>query len=269
MAQHNVLACGRVAAENVDVEWDLSREDSDEPEWNPKVVVHAAARVGSYQQPLSEATFLFDVNVTGTLRVVKWCIERRAQRLVLISGAIVYGEWTGSPKTEDDPARPWVAGPYAVSKWCSEQVATLTIGSGVELTVLRLSSLYGEGYSLGLIQSFLGEGKREGTITLKPPFDDGFDLLHVSDAARTVRLAVEKDSPGVWNVGSGRISTIRELAESCAGHVGGQVAYSGSGCCRPPRIINWVDDGRARRELRHCNETDLDRAIAKIAQSLP
>ena len=264
-ANHDILASGRVAAECVDVPWDLSRVDALAPQCNPDVVVHAAARVGGYQQALSEAGSLFDVNVTGTLRVANWCVERRVKRLVLVSSAIVYGEWTGAPKTEDDPVKPWVAGPYAVSKWCSEQVAWLIVGSGVEL---RLSSLYGDGYRRGLLQRFIGEVKREGTIFLEPPFDDGFDLLHVSDAARTVQYAVENDKPGIWNVGSGTLVTIQQLAEACARHFDGRATFCDREANRPPRAINWVHDQRARKELGHACCTSLDLGIAKIADGL-
>ena len=272
-AGHHVWACGRVAAANVDLVWDLSKADEPTPEGNPNVVVHAAARVGSYQQPLAEAGPLFDVNVAGTLRVVDWCIQRRVPQLILISGAIVYGEWTGAPKTEADPVKPWVAGPYAVSKWCGEQVTHLLADSGVELIILRLSSLYGVGYSRGLIQRFLSQCNRGGSINLSPPFDDGFDLLNVSDAARTVRNAAGQGSPSagskVYNIGSGGVTTISELAEICAQQSGATVVYSDAENARPARIINWVDDERARRDLGHQPTTTLDSGIHDIAQSLP
>jgi len=232
------------------------------------VVVHAAARVGSYQQSLAEADPLFDANVSGSLRVARWCVSEQVERLILISGAIVYGKWSNASKSEDDPVEPWAAGPYAVSKWCSEQVASLVRCAGVELTVLRLSSLYGTGYSSGVVQRFLKEGRETGQISLKPPFDDRFDLLHVSDAARAVERAVGMDRAGLWNVGSGEVTTIQELGEMCAAEVNVPLGCSTEGPTRDARTINWVDDQKARDELGHKNLVPLKSGISEIAKSI-
>ena len=268
MSNYRVGACGRVAGDNVDATWDISQQDAPEPNYKSKAVVHAAALIGHYHQPLSGAIPLLDVNVIGTLRVARWCVSRQAKRLVLISGAIVYGEWANSPKSELDPVKPWLAGPYAVSKWCGEQVAHIVMHSGCELTILRLSSLYGIGYDKGLIQRMLWQGKRTGSIHLKPPFGDAFDLLHVSDAAHAVKSAIEKSQTGLWNVGSGKLTTIRDLAEICARQVNAQVALSYTESMRPARIINWVDDRKARSELGHENLITLDMGVSEIEESL-
>jgi UDP-glucose 4-epimerase len=263
-AGHSVVGCGRELGDGVYARWDIASEDGPEPEQDADVVVHAAALRGGYRQSLEGSERLFDVNVTGTLRVVRWCISHGVSRLVLVSGAIVYGEWDASPKSEADDARPWAAGPYAVSKWSSEQVARLVGDHGLELTILRFSSLYGVAYGDGLPQRLLIEGKREGAIVVTPPTDDAFDLLHVSDAARTVRLAVESPRTGLWNAGSGTRTTIAALAEVCSRQVSCEVQYSGGTAPRTPRVLNWVDDDKARTELGHANEITLDVGVAEI-----
>ena len=267
-AGHDVVGCGRVMESGVVAKWDIASQDGPEPDQRADVVVHAAALRGGYGQMLDDAERLFDVNVTGTLRVARWCISRGVSRLVLVSGAIVYGEWDMNPKSEADEIIPWVAGPYAVSKWCSEQVARLVEGQGLELTTLRFSSLYGAAYGDGLPRRLLAEGNRNGTILVTPPTDDAFGLLHVSDAARTVRLAVESPLTGLWNAGGGTRTTIAALAEGCGRQVSCEVRYSDGGAERAPRTLNWVDDGKAREELGHTNEITLDMGLAEIAHGL-
>ena len=267
-ANHNVVACGRAAGDDVDAIWDISQEEVPSPDFTPSVVVHGGARIGIYQQSLSGAISLFDVNVAGTLRVVRWCVSKQVELLVLISGAIVYGEWNDSPKSEEDPVMPWKAGAYAVSKLCSEQVASLLMDNGGKVAILRLSSLYGPRYSGGLIPRMLRQSQETGRIHLEPPFDDAFDLLHVSDAARTVQLAVEQSRTGLWNIGSGSLCTIREVADTCARHLNAQVTLSDEELARPARIINWVDDRKAREELGHTSLMSLDLGIEEIARSL-
>ena len=197
------------------------------------------------------------------MRVVRWAVERGVRDVVLISGAIVYGKWSDAPKTEEDEVAPWIAGPYAVSKWCSEQVAGLLRATTCELTVLRLGSLYGAGYGGGLAQRFLASGRAEGRIALAAPFDDSFGLLHVADAARTIAASVA--AGGLWNVGGGLVS-IRELAAACAAAVSADLELDKVGVpARPGRILNWVDDRRARDALGHANEVSLKAGVAEIA----
>jgi len=252
----------------VDAVWDISQQEGPDIDCQPEAVVHVAARIGSYRQPISEATDLFDVNVGGTLRVAQWCVSRQVSQLILISGAIVYGEWTDSSKDEDQLPSPWAAGPYAVSKWCGEQAASLVKDAGIKLTILRLSSLYGEGYERGLVQRLLQQGQEIGTIELRPPFDDSFDLLNVADAAKTVCLAFEGGQEGTWNVGGGSLTTVHELVEACSRQVGAQVSYSDEDPERSPRIINWVNDQKARAELGHANHVSLNAGIAAIAAEI-
>lgn len=263
-SNYNVIACGRSQDSYTDAVWDISKHDSPEPACRPHVVVHAAARIGYLNQPFSEAAALFNVNIIGTLRVANWCVSHGVKKLILISGAIVYGEWKEAPKAESDPANPRVAGAYAVSKWCSEQLSYIVTDRGCDLSILRFSSLYGTGYKKGLIQRLLREGAAKRQIQLEPPYGDAFDLLHVSDAAYTVQRNIEKNLTGLWNVGGGRLTTIQELAESCAMQIDAQVILLNKKSPRKPRIINWVDDRKARRELGHENLISLEKGIAEI-----
>jgi len=265
---YEVVACGRKRGPGMDAVWDISQQDGPEPPTTADIVVHAAARTGCYGHPVSDAVSLFQTNVVGTVRVANLCASRKVRKLVMISGAIVYGQWTGTPKTESDPVAPSLAGPYAVSKWCGEQVAHMVTETGCQLAVLRLSSLYGTGYNKGLMPKLIREGAEKGRVILEPPFEDAFDLLHVSDAARTVAHAVEFGHGGLWNVGGGRLTTVREMAEICASVTGAELVLADSTPARPARIINWVDDRRARKQLEHENIFALERGVEEIETML-
>lgn len=264
---YNVVGTGRIEGDGIETLWDLTQNTGPQPDCQPQVVVHAAAQVGRYSHSLADATPFYDVNVTGALRVAQWCASKDVSRLIYISGALVYGEWGERPKTEVDPVHPESAGPYAVSKWCGEQVLSLLVKAGTAVTTLRLSSLFGPGYAQGLIPTLLEKAKTSGKIQLEPPFDDAFDLLHISDAAHTIECAIEGQRGGLWNVGGGRLCTIEEIARACAAQFDAQVTLSEASAQRPARIINWVDDSLARAELRHCNDMSLERGISEIART--
>lgn len=204
--------------------------------------------------------------MAGTARVVEWALQNGVKRIVLASGALVYGSWT-QPRTEDEEPNAAKAGYYALSKWASERIALATCKDKCDLTILRFSSLYGAAYKQGLIRHFLAQAADDGRIRVDPPLDDAFDLLYVTDAAFTAANAVESRASGLWNVGGGGLHSLIEIAEVCAKVAGAAVEQSRRRPRRPARILNWVDDSRARRELGHVNSVSLLDGVTAIASS--
>ncbi len=263
-----VVCSDRIESPEVDAIWDVSKHPGPQPDCQPEVVIHAAAAIGGYRQPLGQALEPFEVNSTGTLRVAQWCVARGVKRLVYLSSAIVYGDWADTPKSEKDRVRPWLAGSYAVSKFCGEQAARLVMQEGCSLGVLRLSSLIGPAYRSGLVPRMLKELAAKSQLDLEPPFGDRFDLLDADDAARSIVAAAKGTASGLWNIGGGQAVTIRELAELCAKTVGGKVNLARSEPKRRPKTLNWLDDRRAREDLHHANHVTLAASMRQIAAEI-
>jgi len=167
-------------------------------------------------------------NAAATARVAKQCAETGA-RLIYISSAAVYGEPQRLPIDENHPTKP--LSPYGLSKLAGEQVAQM-LASGA--AVLRLFNVYGPGQTgpyAGVVSKFIERAKRG-----LPPviYGDGTqtrDFIHVSDVARLVEVVLDRGAAGVYNVGTGRAVSIRELAAivmRLAG-LGGEPLYA------PPR----------------------------------
>ena len=81
-------------------------------------------------------------------------------------------------------------------------------------------------------------------------------------------MPIKKEHTGLWNLGGGALTTIRDVAEACAEQFNVRVNLSNSASSRSPRIINWVDDEKARGHLGHKNRVTLDLGISEIAQSM-
>ncbi|MBA2687087.1 MAG: NAD(P)-dependent oxidoreductase [Gemmatimonadaceae bacterium] len=259
-----VLACGH-DPESCEATWDVTQADGPTTSEIPHTIVHAAARRASIDEDKRDEA-LWDVNVAGTARVVEWGLQNEVKQIVVISGALVYGSWT-EPRKEDDEPNAALAGYYALSKWASEQIALAACKEKCELAILRLSSLYGAAYKQGLIRHFLAQARDDGRIRVDPPLDDAFDLLHLNDAAATVANAVEFSAKGLWNVGSGGVHSLLEIAETCASVAGATVEQSRRRPRRAARILNWVDDAPARAELGHRNGVPLIDGVREIASS--
>jgi UDP-glucose 4-epimerase len=190
-------------------------------------VVHAAAYISvdeSWERPYE---YMWN-NAAATARVAKRCAETGA-RLVYISSASVYGEPQRLPIDESHPTKP--LSPYGLSKLAGEQI-TQMLAPGA--AVLRLFNVYGPGQTgpyAGVITKFIERAKRG-----LPPviYGDGTqtrDFIHVADVAQFVEVVLDRGATGVFNVGTGRAVSIRELADVVMRLAG----LSGEPLYAPPR----------------------------------
>jgi len=133
------------------------------------------------------------VNVMGTENVANAAIRAGVQHFVFISSVSVYGG-VEQDRAEDSECHP--EGPYAESKWQAERsLIELFQKEGVNLTILRLATLYGEedpGNVARLIRAiergrfvWIGQGNN-----LK-------SLLHREDAARACIAVLKSPASGI------------------------------------------------------------------------
>jgi UDP-glucose 4-epimerase len=191
-------------------------------------VLHVAAQASifkSFDHPERDLA----VNVEGTLAVVEACIAAGVTRLVYASSMTVYGEPELVPTAEHVPCIP--VSNYGVTKYAAERYAQIAGSRGdVELAVtsLRMFNVYGERQSLsnpyqGVLAIFLGNVLRGEPITIHSDGRQTRDFVYVGDVVDAwLRVLAEPRTAGsVFNVGSGRETTIRELADAvvaAAGH---------------------------------------------------
>lgn len=185
-----------------------------------EVVFHLAAQTDvqtSLRRPADDAL----VNVVGTVRVVEAAHRAGAQVVFTSTGGAIYGECDG-PAPETGPLEP--LSPYGIAKLCAEQYL---VGwnriHGARHVVTRLGNVYGprQESSLegGVVSVFLDRLAR-GEETLI--FGDGLqtrDFVYVGDVVEALLAAAGHDG-GIFNVGTGRETTVLALHEACAGVAG-------------------------------------------------
>lgn len=117
-------------------------------------VIHTAARVhvlnDSSADPLREFR---RVNVEGTLSLAQQAVSAGVTRFVFISSIKVNGESTplNRPYTEKDAPRP--IGPYAISKYETEEgLRRLAIETGLEVVIIRPPLVYGPGVKANFLR---------------------------------------------------------------------------------------------------------------------
>jgi UDP-glucose 4-epimerase len=113
---------------------------------------------------------------------------------------------------------------YGITKYAAERYVHVTGARedvSLSVTSLRMFNVYGERQSLsnpyqGVLAIFIGNVLRGEPITIHSDGRQTRDFVHVADAVDAwLRVLDEPATDGaVYNVGSGRETSIRELAET-------------------------------------------------------
>jgi UDP-glucuronate 4-epimerase len=105
-------------------------------------VVHVAARAG-VRPSITQPVLYYDVNVTGTLRLLELARARGIARFVFASSSSVYGNNARVPFSEEDPVDHPIS-PYAASKRAGELLChSYTHLHGITCLALRFFTVYG------------------------------------------------------------------------------------------------------------------------------
>jgi dTDP-L-rhamnose 4-epimerase len=178
---------------------------------------------------------------------------------------------TPIPTPEDHPLRP--SSVYAVTKRDHEELF-LAVGAayGIPTVALRYFNVYGTRQALsnpytGVVAIFAAR-----LLNGRPPllFEDGLqsrDFVHVSDVVAANLLALERDEAvgGVFNVGTGRATPIREVATQLARALGLELAPEISGRYRAGDVRHCIADVSAlARAVGYAPRVELARGLAEL-----
>ncbi|MGI8595349.1 MAG: NAD-dependent epimerase/dehydratase family protein [Solirubrobacteraceae bacterium] len=218
----------------------------------PDAVFHLAAQIDvrrSVESPALDAR----VNVEGTINLLDAALGAGARRFLYAStGGAIYGEAGRVPTPEDAPVTP--LSPYGQGKLAAEGYCMLFERlHGLSIAALRFANVYGprqdplgEG---GVIAIFCGRAASGGSATV---FGDGHqtrDFVYVSDVVDSLLAAADGDARGAFNVGTGRETSVIELAGALREVSGAELPLEHEPA-RPGEVVrSCLDASLARRAL--------------------
>jgi UDP-glucose 4-epimerase len=188
-----------------------------------EVLVHHAAQMDvrrSVADPVHDAS----VNIVGTLNLLEAGRRGSLRQVVFAStGGAMYGEQERYPADEGHPARP--LSPYGVAKLSVERyLYFFHVEYGMDAVALRYANVYGPRQNphgeAGVVAIFLDRllSGREAVIN-----GDGLqtrDYVYVADVVAANLAAIGRPGFAVYNVGTGRETTVVDLYRILADAVG-------------------------------------------------
>jgi UDP-glucose 4-epimerase len=189
----------------------------------PEAVYHLAAQVDvrvSVERPVDDA----DVNVLGTVRILEAARRHGAQVVFASTGGAIYGE---CEVAADEDAALEPLSPYGTGKLAAEEyLRSYNRLYGTRHIALRYGNVYGPRQDphgeAGVVAIFLGALARGEQARI---FGDGLqsrDYVYVGDVARATTSTLGQDS-GVYNVGTGRETSVVDLYALCAKVAGSDI----------------------------------------------
>jgi UDP-glucose 4-epimerase len=179
-------------------------------------VFHEAALV-SVPRSFEDPVHCYEVNVTGTLRLLEAARRAGASRFVLASSSAAYGDSEVLPKHEGMAPDP--LSPYASSKLAGEHLLNVFGRThGMKTVALRYFNVFGprqrdDSPYTGVIALFARALLEGRSATIQGDGEQTRDFNYVGNVVDANLLALEKElEPGaVINVGGGERISILEL----------------------------------------------------------
>ncbi len=191
------------------------------------VIIHLAA-LPRVQFSIDEPLVAHDVNVNGTLSVLEAARLAGVKRVVLAATSAAYGDQEVLPLTTNLPVQP--KSPYALHKYIGEEMLKLWSELyGLETVSLRFFNVYGPHFDpngpyalvIGRFFKLAADGL---PLTITGDGEQTRDFIHVYDVVSALIKSAVSERVGkgeVFNVGSGKQTSINELAKM----IGGKIEY--------------------------------------------
>ena len=211
-----------------------------------------------------------EVNVRGTLNVLVAARDCPAKKVVFASSCAVYGDTPLLPARENLPTAP--LSPYAVTKAAGEQYCSVFRHVyGLATVCLRYFNVYGPRQDpnseyAAVVPKFITAALSGRQLTI---FGDGQqtrDFVFVKDVVSANICAALAETSGVFNIGSGRRTSVIELANLIQKLAG----RDGEPAFRPPKpgeIKHSYSDISRAGELGYSPKHSLEEGIRKTMSS--
>lgn len=234
-------------------------------------VIHLAAMI-DVAESIKHPEKSHQVNVMGSINVLKACVSNRIKNIIAASSAATYGDPKTIPVSENTVPNP--VSPYGADKLAMEfYVKAFCNAFGLNGISLRFFNVYGEGQTnayAGVITKFMNKIERNKPLTI---FGDGKntrDYVYIDDLVQGINKAMKKiqgKKGDVYNIASGKSISVNELAKKMLSSYGKNLKIIHD----PPRKGDLRHSAAsislAKKELGYLPKFSLEKGLKNILEN--
>ena len=180
---------------------------------NFDVIIHLAAKSDVAESVIYPEDTI-NVNVNGTINVLKCCVQNKIKKIIFASSASVYGNHNDMI-TEKAATLP--LSPYGKSKLDAEnEIVKYAKENKLKYSILRIFNVYGIGQNdqyAGVIFKFLKNISEDKPLVIYGDGRQTRDFVSVYDVAEAFECAIKSDHTNTYNIASGKSVSVNELAK--------------------------------------------------------
>jgi nucleoside-diphosphate-sugar epimerase len=206
----------------------------------PDVVIHELTDLPLRIDPRKGETFdgTNRIRREGTRNLVDAAVAAGARRIVAQSIAFAYRADGEAVKSEDAPLFEGAPEPFGDTVAAVRALEeTVTATPGIEGLVLRYGIFYGPGSTYAADGHYAAEVKRR-RFPIVGKGTGIFSFIHVDDAAAATVAAVDRGSPGIYNITDDDPAAVSEWLPQYADALGAKKPY------RVPRFVGRMAAGQ-------------------------
>lgn len=183
------------------------------------VIIHLAAQV-RVDWAKTNPIETWEANVTGTLNLLDVARRYGISKFLFASSSEIYGTAQYLPMNEQHPLG--TTSIYGASKIAGDRLChAYSETYGMDIGILRPFNIYGpRQQNAGVISIFVDRLLKGLPPTIQGDGSQARDYLYVADVVTAYDAMLKARNPGTVNFGTGRGTTVRELAETIISQLG-------------------------------------------------
>jgi UDP-glucose 4-epimerase len=231
----------------------------------PDVVFHLAAQA-DVSRSILEPQYDADVNINGTINILRACHESAVGKLIFSSTSGVYGNLQKDLISEDD-----LTGPisyYGLSKLSAESYIRLFNQLyGLPYTILRYGNVYGPRQTAkgegGVVAVFLEKLKKGMPLSIHGDGEQTRDFIYVKDIVHANIASVNRGNQETIQVSTAQKTSVNQLLDMLTQIHGSKVNTVHSAARTGDIKHSCLDNRKARQLLNWYPKTDIFQGLSE------
>lgn len=212
-----------------------------------EVINHHAAQISvthSVDHPMEDA----NTNILGSLKLLEVAKSSGIKQFIFAStGGAIYGLQDVFPADETHACRP--ESPYAISKFSVENYLNFYRTTyGLNTTVLRYSNVYGPRQDphgeAGVVAIFCQKLLKKSQAMIYGDGEQTRDFVSVQDVAQANVLALTNSLAGIYNISTGKETSVNDLFHHIAQMSGNNVTPQHAAARKGELQRSAIDPGK-------------------------